>query len=120
MKKLKKFRVHLLGVIAIIVGMGSVVVVYNDLRPFPTVAEHEELTRHVDTSDSLITQQVEQIAGRSCKNELSWLNSEFRDIQRQILKARAANNSNWVRTLQEQLRAVTLEIARVKRECGWS
>ncbi len=97
------------GLAVITVGIAAGIDAYDEYRPFPTKME----LRQVET-------QVQQVAGRSCKNELSFYSQELRDIDRQIEKAVDQKNKSWERTLREQRREVLVEIARVKRECGWS
>lgn len=83
-------------------------IAYDDLRPYPTQGE----LRSVET-------QVELVAGRACKNELSLLKQEKRDIERRVQQARDEKNTSWLRTLLEQLGDVRSEIALVKLDCGW-
>ncbi len=85
--------------IAMIAGA---VTAYDDLRDWPTIVEFQ------------------QVAGRSCKNELAFYQTELRAIKRDISTAQAEKNKNWERSLNEQKQAVLAEIDRVKRECGWS
>ena len=97
---------------AVLIGLAAVssgFAAYDDLRPYPS---HFELQQ--------IDEQVKQVAGRSCKNNLSLLKSEKRDIERQLQKAKDQKNTAWQRTLQEQLGDVRAEIDRVKRACGWA
>ena len=93
------------GLAAISTGFAA----YDDLRPYATVGELQQ-----------VGVQIQQVAGRSCKNELQLLKQEKRDIERQIQKAKDQKNASWQRTLQEQLGDVRAEIERVKRVCGWS
>ncbi len=85
-----------------IVMIGAAVAAYDDIRLWPTKVEFQ------------------QVAGRSCKNEMSFFKQELRTIRREIEQAKADGNKNWERSLQDQERAVLAEIERVKRECGWS
>lgn len=97
---------------AVGVGLAAIsagVIAYDDLRPYPTRTELRQ-----------VGAQIQQVAGRSCKNELSLLKQEKRDIERQIQRAKDQKNVAWERTLHEQMGDVRAEIARVKRECGWS
>ncbi len=87
---------------AALVALASGIAAYDKIRPYPTRSEFN------------------QTAGRSCKNELSFYSQELRDIKRQIEQAVESKNTAWERTLREQRAIVLREIARVKRECGWS
>lgn len=92
-------------VVATCVGIAMIaaaVNAYDDLRDWPTIVEFE------------------QVAGRSCKNELAFYQAELRAIRREITQAQAEKNKKWERGLQEDEQVVLLEIARVMRECGWS
>ncbi len=92
-------------VVATCVGMGMIAgafAAYDDIRDWPTIVEFE------------------QVAGRSCKNELAFYQTELRAIKREIQQAEAEKNRKWKRSLEEQKQAVQTQIERVKRECGWS
>ncbi len=92
-------------VAATCLGMAMIagaVTAYDDLRDWPTLVEFN------------------QVAGRSCKNELAFYQTELRTIKREIQQAEAEKNKKWERSLQEQKQAVRAQIERVKRECGWS
>ncbi len=90
------------AICAVIIATGTAVATYDELRPYPNKAEFQ------------------QVAGRSCKNEMSLYKAELRVINRDIARAQDEKNTNWERSLREQKQAVLVEIERVKRECGWS
>lgn len=102
MQTFTKFWKQIALVCAALVGLAGGIAAYDEIRPYPTRSEFK------------------QTAGRSCKNELSFYKQELRGIERQIERAIAEKNKSWERTLREQRLDVLAEIARVKRECGWS
>ncbi len=91
----------IVGALGLVVALGAAITAYDEIRPFPTIAEHE------------------QVAGRSCKNELSFLKQELRDVDRRISDARAQDNTDWLQTLQEQRSDILETIKMVKHDCGW-
>ena len=90
------------AILAFVVLLGGAVAAWDIIRPFPTRDEHE------------------QVAGRSCKNELALLFGEQRDIERRLQEAESGNNSKWTQTLREQLRQVMERITFTKKQCGYS
>ncbi len=102
MKLIARFWKSIAAVCAGLVILSGGIVAYDEIRPYPTRTEFK------------------QVAGRSCKNEMSFLTTELRTINREIVQAQNQGNANWERSLQEQKLAVLAEIERVKRECGWS
>lgn len=95
-------KISIGAALSFVVLLGAAAVAWDEIRPFPTRSEHE------------------QVAGRSCENMLSFLSSERRDIERSIAEAKKSGNSSWLITLREQLRQVKEQISRVKKECGFS
>lgn len=102
MQRLVRFWKHIAWVCTALVALAGGIAAYDDVRPYPTKDEFQ------------------QVAGRSCKNEMSFFKAELRAIKRDITQAQNEGNKNWERSLQEQKLAVLAEIERVKRECGWS
>lgn len=97
-----KFWKPIVGTCTVLVAVSGGLIAYDEIRPYPTRVEFQ------------------QVAGRSCKNEMSFFKAELRAIKRDITQAQNEKNRNWERSLQEQKQAVLAEIDRVKRECGWS
>ncbi len=104
-----KYWKPIMGVLIGLAVVSSGFAAYEDLRPYPTKFELQQ-----------VDERVKQVAGRSCKNALSLLMQEKRDIERQLQRAIDEKNTSWQRTLQEQLGDVRSEIERVKRACGWA
>ena len=102
MNWLQRFWKQTTALAATLVMVSGAVIAYDEIRPWPTQSE------------------LYQVAGRSCKNEMTFYKQELRDIRRQIQAARDQKNVAWERTLREQEQQVLAEIDRVKRECGWS
>ncbi len=102
MKNIMKFWKYIVTGSAAMVAVSAAIVAYDDLRPYPT-------------KDEFII-----VAGRSCKNEMSFFQAELRTIKRDIIQAEQERNVRWKNALQEQQEAVRREIERIKRECGWS
>jgi hypothetical protein len=104
----KALWIRLVAIGAGLAAIGAGIAAYDELRPYATRGEL-----------ALVGEKVQQVAGRSCKNELSFYAQELRDIDRQLERAIAESNTSWARTLREQRLEVLAEITRVKRECGW-
>lgn len=102
MKQVARFRKSIASVCIALVTLSGGILAYDEIRPYPTRVEFQ------------------QIAGRSCKNELELLYQERRVIKRDLQDARAQKNTQWELSLLEDLQDVVDAIARVKRECGWS
>ncbi len=97
------------GFTIVAAGIAAGIAAYDEYRPFPTKLELQQ-----------VQTQVQQVAGRSCKNELAFYKQELRTIRRDIEQAITEKNKRWERSLRQQERDVLEDIARVKRECGWS
>ncbi len=97
-----KFWKPITAACTVLAAVSGGLIAYDDIRPYPTKVEFQ------------------QVAGRSCKNEMSFFKAELRAIKRDITLAQNEKNKNWERSLQEQIQDVLAEIERVKRECGWS
>ncbi len=100
-KKIFSNPLTISSVLAAVILVGSAYAAWDQLRPYPTIAEHE------------------QVAAMSCEAWISWLSSEIRDIERRIQDAKDKKNYAHVRTLQEQLVDVKEKIKREKRKCGF-
>ena len=92
----------IVSVLVFVSTLGAAIAAYDMIRPFPTIAEHQ------------------QVAGRSCENQLNWLSSERRAIERDLGQAGRENNTDLIRVLQQQLRANAEQIDRTKKQCGFS
>lgn len=108
------------GFTIIAAGIAAGIAAYDEYRPFPTKLELLQVQSVVQSQVQQVQSQLQQVAGRSCKNELSFFKQELRIIRRDIEQAIVEKNKRWERTLRQQERDVLEEIARVKRECGWS
>ncbi len=100
-KLVKLWREMIIGTFVALAAVAGALASYDDLRQWPTKSEHE------------------QVAARSCKNELAHYEAELRAAKRELTQAQNEKNKNWERSIKEDIRAVLLEIDRVKRECGW-
>ncbi len=88
--------------LVLVAAIGGAVATYDQLRPYPTRAEHQ------------------QVAGMSCTNKLDILYSQRARYESELRQAQREKNASWARASKDTIRDINEKIARVKKECGFS